>query len=68
MTDPTQHHDEPDELDLDREAVADLDADDAAAGEIRGGYTGACKYQTQGGWCSNVTCAPCNPTDACVKQ
>jgi len=63
MTDPRQHHDEPDELDLDGETIADLDTDDAAAGQVRGGYTGACKYQTIGDFCSN----PCW-TGACVKQ
>jgi hypothetical protein len=35
MSDPKQHHDEPDELDLDAETVADLEPDDAA--DVQGG-------------------------------
>jgi hypothetical protein len=35
MSDPKQHHDESDDLDLDAETVADLDPDDAAA--VQGG-------------------------------
>jgi len=32
MTDPTAHHDEPDELDLDEATVADLEPDDDVHG------------------------------------
>jgi hypothetical protein len=46
MTDPKPHRDEPDELDLDSEAIADLDVDDEDTNQIRGGYTGACAGQT----------------------
>jgi hypothetical protein len=44
MTDPKQHRDEPDELDLDNEAIADLDVDDEDTEQVRGGYSGACAY------------------------
>jgi hypothetical protein len=42
MSDPTKHHDEPDDLDLDAETVADLDPDkpeDVQGGLLVGRYT-----------------------------
>jgi hypothetical protein len=58
MSDPTKHHDEPDDLDLDAETVADLEPDDAAdaaggllARTTTGGATDTC-------FCT-LTCLAC---------
>ena len=58
MTDPKQHHDERDELDLDAETVADLEPDDAAAvqGGLLAGTTG--QQLTETCFCT-LTCLMC---------
>jgi hypothetical protein len=61
MSDPTKHHDEPDDLDLDAETVADLEPDDAA--DVQGGLA----IYTDGPMCS-FTCLVCPTINVCVKQ
>jgi hypothetical protein len=50
MSDPKQHHDEPDDLDLDAETVADLEPDDA--GKVQGGLLA----KTTGGFTDAPMC------------
>jgi hypothetical protein len=38
LSDPKEHHDEPDELDLDAETVKDLEPSEENADEVRGGF------------------------------
>jgi hypothetical protein len=56
MSDPKHHHDEPDELDLDAETVADLEPDDAAA--VEGGLLVKTTNLTETCTCT-LTCLAC---------